>query len=179
MSGFLGLSRVIDAFTARLGVIADWMVLLSCLVSAGNAAVRYLFSYSSNAYLEIQWQMFGVMVLLGASYTLRMNEHVRVDIIYGIVSERTRLWIDTLGLIIFLIPICAFLAMLSWPVFWTSFQQGELSQNAGGLIVWPIKFVLPFGFAVLALQGVSELVKRIAALRGLIDIETKYEKPLQ
>jgi len=155
------------------------MVLLSCLVSAGNALMRYAISYSSNAFLEIQWYMFGVMVLLGASHTLRMNEHVRVDIIYGIVSDRTRLWIDTLGLIIFLIPITAFLVWLSWPVFMESYRLQEMSQNAGGLIVWPIKLVLPLGFALLFLQGISELIKRLAALAGTIEIETKYEKPLQ
>ncbi len=179
MQGLLALSRAIDGLTAKFGWIADWMVLLSCLVSAGNALMRYAISYSSNAFLEIQWYMFGVMVLLGASHTLRMNEHVRVDIIYGIVSDRTRLWIDTLGLIIFLIPIAAFLVWLSWPVFMESYRLQEMSQNAGGLIVWPIKLVLPLGFALLFLQGISELIKRLAALAGTIEIETKYEKPLQ
>lgn len=179
MQGLLALSRAIDGLSAKFGWIADWMVLLSCLVSAGNALMRYAISYSSNAFLEIQWYMFGVMVLLGASHTLRMNEHVRVDIIYGIVSDRTRLWIDTLGLIIFLIPITAFLVWLSWPVFMESYRLQEMSQNAGGLIVWPIKLVLPLGFALLFLQGISELIKRLAALAGTIEIETKYEKPLQ
>jgi len=179
VQGLLALSRAIDGLSAKFGWIADWMVLLSCLVSAGNALMRYAISYSSNAFLEIQWYMFGVMVLLGASHTLRMNEHVRVDIIYGIVSDRTRLWIDTLGLIIFLIPITAFLVWLSWPVFMESYRLQEMSQNAGGLIVWPIKLVLPLGFALLFLQGISELIKRLAALAGTIQIETKYEKPLQ
>jgi len=179
VQGLLALSRAIDGLSAKFGWIADWMVLLSCLVSAGNALMRYAISYSSNAFLEIQWYMFGVMVLLGASHTLRMNEHVRVDIIYGIVSDRTRLWIDTLGLIIFLIPITAFLVWLSWPVFMESYRLQEMSQNAGGLIVWPIKLVLPLGFALLFLQGISELIKRLAALAGTIEIETKYEKPLQ
>lgn len=175
----LGISRGIDAATERLGWLADWMVLLSCLVSASNAASRYLFSYSSNAYLEIQWHMFGTMVLLGASHTLRMNEHVRVDVVYGALSERTRLAVDAFGFAFFLLPVTVFLTWLSWPFFWRSFELGEMSTNAGGLILWPIKVVLPIGFALLSLQGVSELIKRIAALQGHVTFTTKYEKPLQ
>lgn len=179
MGMLLALSRAIDALNERLGWLADWMVLLSAGVSALNAAVRYAFNYSSNSFLEIQWYMFGAMVLFGAAYTFKMNEHVRVDIFYSSVSDRTRLWIDTVGLILFLIPITAFLAMLCWPYFLVSFNSAEMSSNAGGLIVWPAKLLLPLGFALLCLQGFSELIKRIAALRGLVTIETKYEKPLQ
>jgi TRAP-type mannitol/chloroaromatic compound transport system permease small subunit len=175
----VGLSRAIDAINERIGWLAEWMVLLSALVSAANAGVRYLFSYSSNSYLEIQWYMFGAMVLLGASYTLNRNEHVRVDIIYGNVSERTRLWIDTLGLLFLLIPIMVFLAILSWPFFWRSFLGSEMSSNAGGLMLWPAKLLLPVGFSLLALQGLSELIKRVGALRGLVRVDTTYEKPLQ
>lgn len=179
MKIWLAFSRAIDGINERLGWFADWMVLLSASVSALNAAVRYVFHYSSNSYLEIQWYMFGAMVLFGASYTLKMNEHVRVDVIYSTISDRARLWIDTLGFIIFLIPIMGFLAVISWPVFWKSFVGSEMSANAGGLIVWPAKLMLPVGFTLLMLQGISELIKRIAALRGVIAIETKYEKPLQ
>lgn len=179
MQGLLRISRAIDGFNEKLGWLADWMVLLSAGVSALNAGVRYLFNYSSNAYLEAQWYMFGAMVLFGAAYTFKMNEHVRVDIVYSSVSDRVRLWIDTIGLIVFLIPITAFLAWLCWPFFWASFTGGEMSSNAGGLIMWPAKLLLPLGFAFLFLQGWSELIKRIAALRGLIELETKYEKPLQ
>jgi TRAP-type mannitol/chloroaromatic compound transport system permease small subunit len=179
LRALLVLSRAIDAVNERFGWIADWMVLLSASISAANASVRYLFNYSSNSYLEIQWYMFGAMVLLGASYTLKMNEHVRVDIIYSNVSERVRLWIDALGLLLCLLPISVFLAVLSWPYFWRSFAGNEMSNNAGGLLLWPAKLLLPVGFALLAMQGVSELIKRIAALRGAIVLETKYEKPLQ
>lgn len=179
MPTLLAISRAIDAVNERLGWLADWMVLLAALISAANAGVRYLFSYSSNSYLEIQWYMFGAMVLFGASYTLKVNEHVRVDIVYANVSERTRLWIDTIGLIVFLVPIMAFLSLLSIPYFWRSFVGSEMSANAGGLILWPAKLLLPLGFGLLALQGLSELIKRIAALRGIITVETRYEKPLQ
>lgn len=179
MNFLLNISKAIDWLNERAGWFADWMVLLAALVSALNAAVRYTFNYSSNAYLEMQWYMFGAMVLFGASYTFKMNEHVRVDILYSSVSDRARLWIDTIGIIVFLIPITAFLAWLCWGPFITSYRQGEMSSNAGGLIVWPAKFMITLGFGLLFLQGLSELIKRIAALRGLLKIETKYEKPLQ
>ena len=179
MRALLALSRAIDALNGLFGRVADWMVLLAVSVSAANAAVRYLFSYSSNSYLEIQWYLFSAMFLLGASHTLKMNEHVRVDIVYSNVSERTRLWIDALGFAFCLLPIAVYLVWLSWPVFWMSFVSGEMSSNAGGLIVWPAKAMIPLGFALLALQGVSELIKRVAALRGEIELETRYEKPLQ
>lgn len=163
----------------RLGWLADWMVLLSALVSAANAAVRYGFSYSSNAYLEIQWYMFGAMVFLGASYTFKLNEHVRVDIVYSSVSDRVRLWIDTIGLVLFLIPITAFLTWLCWPFFVSAYRGNEMSSNAGGLLLWPAKLLLPLGFSLLFLQGISELIKHVAALAGRIKLDTKYEKPLQ
>lgn len=179
MVGLLALSRKVDAVNGLFGRLADWCVLLACLISAGNATTRYLLNMSSNAMLEIQWYLFGMIVLLGASYTLKMNEHVRVDLIYGAVSDRRRLWIDAIGLAMFLLPVAGYMTYLSWPFFWTSFQQGEGSQNAGGLLVWPIKLVLPLGFALLTLQGLSELTKRVAALRGEMQFDSKYEKPLQ
>jgi TRAP-type mannitol/chloroaromatic compound transport system permease small subunit len=178
-SVLLRLSRAIDWLNARFGVIANWLVLLACLISAGNAGSRYLFSVSSNGWLEIQWYMFGAMVLLGAPYTLKVNEHVRVDLIYGLASERARIWIDIVGGFLFLLPICAILIYFTWPWFVDSWKINEVSSNAGGLVRWPVKLMLPVGFALLALQGVSEIIKRIAALEHLVDIEFKYEKPLQ
>jgi TRAP-type mannitol/chloroaromatic compound transport system permease small subunit len=175
----LRLSAAIDALNERFGVIANWLVLLSCLISAGNAASRYLFSQSSNGWLEIQWYMLAGMVLLGGPYALKMNEHVRVDLFYGMVSERTRIWIDIVGGLTFLLPICVILIYFTWPWFVESWRIGEGSSNAGGLIRWPVKLVLPVGFALMALQGISELIKRIAALEHVIEAEFKYEKPLQ
>lgn len=179
MKGLLALSRGIDRVNIAIGDVISWLILATVLISAGNAIVRKLFNQSSNAWLEVQWYLFGAVVLLGAAATLIRNEHVRVDLIYGAVSDRARLWIDLFGLIFFLLPFVGFSAWLCWPVFWSSFQSGEMSSNAGGLIRWPVKFVLFAGFAALTLQGLSELVKRIAALRGLIVYETKYTKPLQ
>lgn len=179
MKVLLGLSRQIDWLNEKFAVIANWLVLLACLISAGNAASRYLISASSNAWLEIQWYMFAGMVLLGAPYTLKVNEHVRVDLLYSSVSERTQIWIDIFGAIFFLLPICVILTYFTWPWFVDSWRLQEESSNAGGLIRWPVKLLLPVGFFLMALQGISELIKRIAALEHVIDIEFKYEKPLQ
>ncbi|HUQ76933.1 MAG TPA: TRAP transporter small permease subunit [Burkholderiales bacterium] len=163
----------------RLGYIADALVLLACLISAGNAFSRYAFGISSNAWLEIQWYMFGALVLLGASYTLKRNEHVRVDIVYSNVSTRRQIWIDIVGGILFLLPATLILAYLSWPVFYNSWALGEVSSNAGGLLRWPIKIFLPIGFALLSLQGMSELIKRVAMLTGHMQPDLHYERPLQ
>jgi TRAP-type mannitol/chloroaromatic compound transport system permease small subunit len=163
----------------KLGTIADWLVLLSCLISAGNAFSRYAFSMSSNAWLEIQWYMFGALVLLGASYTLKRNEHVRVDIVYSNLSTRRQIAIDIFGGVLFLLPATLILAYLSWPVFYNSWAQGEVSTNAGGLLRWPIKIFLPLGFALLSLQGISELIKRVAMLTGHMKADLHYERPLQ
>jgi TRAP-type mannitol/chloroaromatic compound transport system permease small subunit len=179
VGGLLKLSRAIDSMNEKFGVIANWLVLLSCLISAGNAVSRYVFSESSNGWLEVQWYMFAGMVLLGGPFTLCKNEHVRVDLIYGSVSERTRIWIDILGGFLFLLPICLILTYFTWPWFVESWRIGEVSSNAGGLIRWPVKLILPVGFAMMALQGISEIIKRIAALEHVIDVEFKYEKPLQ
>jgi TRAP-type mannitol/chloroaromatic compound transport system permease small subunit len=179
MTALLGFSRLVDAVSKNAGLVAEWLVLGACLVSAGNASVRYLYSYSSNGLLEIQWYMFGALVFLGAAHTLRVNEHVRVDLVYSSVSDRARLWIDAIGFTLFLLPVCIILTYLSLPFFLDSFRSGEGSNNAGGLILWPIKLFLPMGFALLTLQGVSELIKRIAALRGDLTLDTHYEKPLQ
>ncbi|MBS9478418.1 TRAP transporter small permease subunit [Ancylobacter radicis] len=179
MGALLAFSRGIDWLNERFGRIADWCVLIACLISAGNATVRYLLSYSTNGLLEIQWYLFGALVLLGAPYTLQRNEHVRVDLVYMALSPRGRLWVDTIGFLVILIPAGIYLTLLSFPFFWMSFVSDEVSQNAGGLILWPAKLLLPLGFALLTLQGVSELIKRIAGLSGVIEVETTYEKPLQ
>jgi TRAP-type mannitol/chloroaromatic compound transport system permease small subunit len=179
MNLLLRLSRAIDAVNASLGWIADWLVLLSCLISAANAFSRYAFGISSNAWLEIQWYMFGALVMLGASYTLKKNEHVRVDIVYSNVSTRRQIGIDIFGFILFMLPATAIMTYLSWPIFHNSWLLGEISGNAGGLLRWPIKIVLPIGFALLTLQGISELIKRIAMLTGHMQADLHYERPLQ
>jgi len=198
----LKLSRAIDYINAQFGVLANWFVLLSCLISAGNAAVRYginglldlaqnvtflhgigsgisWYGNHANAFLEAQWYMFTAIVLLGGPYTLKVNEHVRVDLFYGMVSDRARIWIDIIGGLLFLLPICLILIYFTWLWFLDSFQIGEQSNNAGGLVRWPVKLLLPVGFALMALQGISEIIKRVAALEHVIDADFKYEKPLQ
>ncbi len=179
MQFLLSVSRAVDGLSDIAGYVAKWLVLFACLVSAGNATVRYLFSYSSNGWLEIQWYMFGGIVLLGAAQTLRLNEHVRVDLLYSTVSERSKLWIDVFGLCCFLLPITAYFVYLTWPFFLNSYLSQEYSNNAGGLILWPAKAVLPLGFALVFLQGVSELIKRVAALNGAASVNSHYEAPLQ
>jgi len=179
MQALLAFSRVIDAVNEKLSWIADWLVFLSCLISAGNAFSRYAFSISSNAWLEIQWYMFGAVVMLGASYTLKKNEHVRVDIVYSNISTRKQIAVDIFGGILFMLPATLILAYLSWPVFYNSLVENEYSGNAGGLIRWPIKIFLPVGFALLSLQGFSELIKRVAMLTGHMKADLHYERPLQ
>ena len=179
MNGLLALSRVIDFINEKFGWVADWLVLLSCLISAGNAFSRYAFSISSNAWLEIQWYMFGALVMLGASYTLKRNEHVRVDILYANVSTRKQIGIDIFGCILFLLPATIIMTYLSWPVFYNSWAIGEISTNAGGLVRWPIKLFLPIGFFLITLQGFSELIKRVAMLTGHMPADLHYERPLQ
>ena len=180
MKVLLKISAAIDAVNEKFGFIANYFVLFAALISAGNAGSRYLFSESSNGWLEIQWYMFAGMVLLGAPYTLKMNEHVRVDLFYGMfASERTQIWIDIICGILFLLPICLILIYFTWPWFVDSWRLNESSSNAGGLIRWPVKLLLPVGFFLMALQGISEIIKRVAALEHVIDIDFKYEKPLQ
>ena len=179
MNAALKLSHWIDVLNEKVGDIAAWMVLLACLVSAGNASIRYLFSNSSNAWLEIQWYMFSGIFLLGAAFTLKKNEHVRVDIIYANLTDRGRLWVDALGMTFFLLPAMIVLTKMTWPFFLDSWLSHESSNNAGGLARWPVKLLLPVGFLLVALQGFSELIKRVAALTGRLEIATTYEKPLQ
>ncbi len=179
MDVLLSLSRLIDALNERIGRFCNLLVLVCCLVSAGNAMFRYAFSLSSNGWLEVQWYMYALIVMLGASYTLRRNEHVRVEIFYVYLTERGQYWLDLIGAVLFLVPVCVLLAMLSWPFFQQSYAVNEWSPNPGGLIRWPIKLVLPVGFVLLAVQGVSEIIKRTAALQGYAAVDAKYERPTQ
>lgn len=179
MRPLLAVSTAIDWLNEKVGNVCNILVLAACVVSAVNAMIRYAFSYSSNSWLETQWYMFAVIVMFGSSYTFKRNEHVRVEILYLMLSERGQLWLDLIGTLVFLVPACLLLSYLSWSMFYNSLIIGEMSNNAGGLLRWPIKFVLPAGFFMLALQGVSEAIKRIAALRGEVTIEAKYERPTQ
>jgi len=179
MRAALALAGIIDRINARLGRLAVWLVLIACLVSAANAISRYAFAASSNAWLELQWYLFAAIVLFGAPQVLNANGHVRVDLLYGRASDRTRALIDLAGLLFFLLPICGYVAWMAWPFFLESFRGGELSNNAGGLVRWPVKLMLPVGFGLLVLQGLAEVVKRIAYLQGRIELSAHYEKPLQ
>ena len=179
MKALLAISRVIDAVNERLGRIANWVVLIAVVISAGNAMVRYAFDLSSNAWLEVQWYLFAVMVMLGTSYTFRLNEHVRVDIVYMHLSERGKEWLDLIGTALFLVPSTLIIAWFSWPFFMQSWSIQEMSTNAGGLLRWPVKILLPLGLVLLALQGISEIIKRAAALQGYVRFESHYERPVQ
>ncbi len=169
MNPLLALSRAIDALNERVGRIVLWLVLASVLISAGNATVRKIFNTSSNALLEIQWYLYAAVFLLAAGYTLRNNEHVRIDVLTGRLSPRGRAWIDVIGAVVFLLPFVVLIVVLGWRFFWNGFVSGEMSSNAGGLVRWPVYLTMPVGFALLGLQGLSETIKRVAFLRGLID----------
>jgi TRAP-type mannitol/chloroaromatic compound transport system permease small subunit len=169
MRGLLGLSSIIDKFNALVGRSMGWLILIAVLVSATNAVVRKLFSVSSNAWLELQWYLFGAAFLLAAAYTLRENGHVRIDILYGRVSDRTRQWIDLLGHIFFLMPFTLLMIWYLVPYVSQSYASGEVSTNSGGLIIWPAKAFMLAGFVLLAVQGVSEIIKKIAIIQGLIE----------
>ncbi len=204
MEGLLRLSRAIDGLGRRSGVIANWFVLLAALVCAFDALLRYslssivwldrilsasgsgrlgwlfdIYRENSNSLRDLQLVLFAGMVMLGASWTLKVNEHVRVDLFYASVNDRKRIWIDLTGAVFFLMPMCALLIYFSWPWFLESWTGNELSQNAGGLPRWPAKLFLPLGFALLMLQGVSEIIKCVAALTTGYRREHGYEKPVQ
>jgi TRAP-type mannitol/chloroaromatic compound transport system permease small subunit len=161
------LCSVIDAMNDRVGRVTMWLVLAAVMLSSLNAISRKAFSISSNAYLELQWYLFAGVFLLGAGYVLLKNEHVRIDALAGRWSRRTQVWVDVVGLLVFLLPLCVWVVLQSWPVFAQAWRSGEMSSNAGGLIRWPSYLLLPVGFALLGLQALSELVKRIAFLRGM------------
>ena len=179
MNALLAFSRGIDWLTDRFGWIAIWAVLLSCFISCANAFVRYGFDYSSNAYLEIQWYLFATCVMLGASQVLRVNEHVRVDVLYGRFSGKGQALIDLFGLTFFLLPVMVVMIWYSWPEFVKMYVSGEMSGNIGGLIRWPAMLLLPLGFTLVLLQGVSEIIKRVAWLMHRYHGEFHYERPLQ
>ncbi len=168
MNALLAFSRLVDGATERLGRTIYWLVLAAVLISAANAVVRKAFNYSSNSFLEIQWYLFSAIFLFLAGYTLKSNEHVRIDIVTGRLSARTRAAIDIFGTLFFLLPMAILIMWLSWPVFVDSYVRNEVSTNAGGLIIWPARLLVPIGFFFLIVQALSELVKRIAFLKGLI-----------
>lgn len=175
MKALLALSRLIDALNEHVGRLVYWLVLVAVLVSAGNAIIRYSLNMSSNAWLEIQWYLFSAIFLFSAGYTLLHNQHVRIDVITGRMPKRIQAWIDIFGTLFFLLPMAIAILWLSWPVFVDAYQHNEVSTNAGGLIVWPARLMLPAGFLLLVLQGCSELVKRVAFLRGLIPDPTERD----
>ena len=166
---FMSLSRLIDSVNEKIAGAVSWALLAAVIICAGNALIRYTFNYSSNAWLEIQWYLYGGMFMLAAAYTLKRDEHVRIDVIVGRFSKRTQVWIDLIGFLVFLLPICLLILWYGIPFAVISIQSQEMSSNAGGLIVWPAKLLVPAGFALLVLQGISEIIKRIAFLAGRID----------
>ena len=173
MKGLLAIARWIDGLNERIGRAVYWLVLVVALVSAGNAVSRYGFDSSSNAWLELQWYMFAAIFLLAAGYTFKHNGHVRIDVIYGRLSPKTQAVIDLIGTVLFLLPMALLIMWLSWAGFAASYEINEVSPDAGGLLRWPVKLMIPLGFALLALQGVAEIIKRIAFLTGHAKLEVE------
>lgn len=174
MGGLLSISRIIDVVTERIGKAVSWLILVAVLVSAANAIVRKTLNVSSNGWLELQWYLFGAAFLLAAAYTLRQNEHIRIDIVYGAMSRRVQHWIDLFGHLVFLMPFVLLMIFYFVPYVLMSFRNGEISSNAGGLILWPAKSLLLIGFTLLGAQGVSEIIKKIAVMRGVIEDPTPF-----
>lgn len=166
MTLLLALSRLIDKISAGIGKFTMWLILATTLISAGNAIVRKVFNVSSNSLLEIQWYLFAAVFMLGAGYGFLRNSHVRIDFISNKLSDRTRNWVDIVGIVAVLLPLCVMTIDLSWPYFTRALASGEMSQNAGGLVRWPAYAMIPLGFGLLLLQSLSELIKRVAFLRG-------------
>jgi TRAP-type mannitol/chloroaromatic compound transport system permease small subunit len=175
MSSLLSFSRFIDAINEKIGLAISWALLLAVLICSGNALVRYIFNTSSNSWLEIQWYLFGAIFLLASAYTLKRNEHVRLDGVVGRFSKRTQVWIDVFGFTFFLLPATLLILYFAIPFAYESIHNQEVSSNAGGLIIWPAKTLIPIGFFLLTLQGISELIKRIGFLMGLVDA-SEFEK---
>jgi len=174
----LKISRAIDGLNEKIGRLTYWLVLVAVLISAGNAVIRYALNMSSNAWLEIQWYLFSAIFLFCAGYTLLHNQHIRIDVVTGRFSKRVQAWIDIFGTILFLLPMAVTIMWLSWPVFVDTYQRHEVSSNAGGLVIWPARLLVPIGFLLLILQGLSELIKRVAFLLGLIaDPSEEQEGP--
>ena len=166
---FMALSRWIDTINEKIAEAVSWALLAAVLICAGNALVRYTFNNSSNAWLEIQWYLYAAMFMLASAHTLRRDEHVRIDVVVGRFSKRTQVWIDLAGFCLFLMPVCLLILWYGVDFAKVSIASGEMSSNAGGLIVWPAKVLVPLGFALLVLQGLSEIIKRVAFLAGCID----------
>lgn len=166
MSFLLSISRLIDGFSSLIGKLVMWLILAATLISAGNALVRKLLNVGSNSFLEIQWYLFAAVFMLGGGYAFLKNAHVRIDFVSSKFSPITRNWIDVGGILLFLFPLCYMMATLGWPVFHNAWVSGEMSSNSGGLIRWPVYFLIPLGFVFLALQGISELIKRLAFITG-------------
>ena len=181
MSSLLLVSRLIDRLTERIGHAFYWLVLAAVLISAANAVVRKTFNVSSNAFLEIQWYLFSAIFLFLAGYTLLRNDHVRIDVIASRLSKRAQTWIDIVGTVFFLFPMAILIMWLSWPLFVEAYARHEISTNAGGLVIWPARLLVPVGFFLLIVQGISELIKRVAFLRGLAPDPTEkpHEKSLE
>ncbi len=166
MSGLLGISRLIDRFHTVVGRWVAWLIFVAVLISTVNAVIRKVFDTSSNAWLEAQWVLFGAVFLLCAPWTLLSNEHIRIDVVNSLFPKSVRNWIDVVGHVFFLMPFCVIMIITSWPFFLRSYAINEQSLNAGGLAQWPAKFLIPLGFMLLLVQGVSELIKRVAIMRG-------------
>ena len=175
MSSLLLISKYIDALNEKIGLTISWALLAAVMICSGNALIRYIFNTSSNAWLEIQWYLFSAIFLLASSYTLRRNEHVRIDVIVGKFSKRMQVWIDVFGFAFFLLPATVLILFFATPFAFESIRNQEVSSNAGGLIVWPAKLLIPLGFLLLTLQGISELIKRIGYLLGKVELSA-FEK---
>ena len=179
MKPLLKIAETIDSINNRFAVFAMWAIFVSCAISSGNAFIRFIFSKSSNGWLEIQWYLFAAAVMLGASTVLRVNEHVRVDVIYGQLQTKTKVFIDLFGLDFFLIPVMSLMMYLAWPLFIDKVFSGEMSSNEGGLIRWPVWMTMPLGFLMVLLQGFSEIIKRVGWLTHQYEMNLVYERPLQ
>jgi TRAP-type mannitol/chloroaromatic compound transport system permease small subunit len=173
LKALLAFSRLIDSFSERIGWLVMWGVLAATLIATGNALAKHFLGQGSNAWLEAQWYVFGALFLLGAGYTLKHNGHVRIDVLHQRLSTKARAWIDLLGGVLFLLPFAGLLAWLSWPLFAESLRIHEMSPDAGGLVRWPVKLLLPAGFALLFLQGLSEIVKSIGIIKGVYPPSTE------
>jgi TRAP-type mannitol/chloroaromatic compound transport system permease small subunit len=176
VTALLQLSRAIDKMSEFIGRWLSWLVLFAVLISAGNAVSRKAFNASSNAFLEIQWYLFAAVFLLASGYTLMRQEHVKIDVVSGRFSKRTQIWIDLIGLTLFLIPFVIVIVNLAMPLVTNAYRTHEMSSNAGGLIRWPVFALLPLGLTLLAIQAISELIKRVAFLKGLVPDPTKKQQ---
>ncbi|MEH7829179.1 TRAP transporter small permease subunit [Gemmobacter denitrificans] len=174
MRSLLAISAGIDRINETIGKAVTWLILIAVVVSAANAVVRKVFNTSSNAWLELQWYLFGAAFLGAAAYTLKQNEHVRIDVIYARLSRRAQHWIDLLGHVFFLMPFVLLMVYYLWPYAMRSFLSGEVSTNSGGLVIWPAKAILLVGFVLLSLQGISEIIKKIAIMTGAMPDNNRY-----